>query len=44
MEIEVRFEEDGEIKTKKFISYEAIGFWICNNYENSIIEIITSED
>lgn len=44
MEIELIYNENGEIKNIKFQSYEAIGYWICNNYENKIIDIITMED
>lgn len=43
MEIEVIFKEDGELKKVIFSSYEALGVWISNNYENEIVEIIVSE-
>lgn len=44
MEIEVIFKEDEECKKIIFSSYEALGIWISNNYENQIIEIIVSEE
>lgn len=45
MEIEVKFtDEDNQVNYECFSSYEALGVWVSNNYENKIIEITISEE
>ncbi len=45
MEIEVKFtNKDNEVNYEYFSSYEALGVWVSNNYENEIIEITVSEE
>ena len=44
MEIEVSFIENEEYKVVLLDSYEMLGVWISNNYQNKILEIVVSED
>jgi len=45
MEIEVKFKtNDCEVSSLYFSTYEALGVWISNNYENEVIEITVSEE
>ncbi|GAB6150726.1 hypothetical protein [Clostridium novyi] len=44
VEIEVSFIENEEYRVVLFDSYEMLGVWISNNYQNKILEIVVSED
>lgn len=45
IEIEVKYTEDNQNKTRKFNDYELFGLWIANNYDSILIhDVIQSEE